>query len=199
MRIQTTRQPESSFLSLEKDMEIIVEHILKNGRLQKLLFDTSADPLSRGPLTAEEKRKFIKQNIKFTPKLKVDTEVLNYLFITFSHFNTNPTNPKFRDNLIVFTILCHYEQWELAEFAHLRPYRIAAEIDTAFTNQKMTGIGTLEFTGATPFSLNEEFGGIQIIYRAIHGGEDKKPMLNEEDWENYSKEGGEFDVIYNEE
>ncbi len=199
MRIQTTRQPESSFLSLEKDMEIIVEHILKNGRLQKLLFDTSKKPLQREPLNGQEIKKLLDQNIKFTPKLKVDTEALNYLFVTFSHFNTNPTNPKFRDNLIVFTILCHYDQWELAEFGQLRPYRIAAEIDTAFTNQKMTGIGTLEFTGATPFSLNDEFGGITIIYRAIHGGEDKKPMLNEKDWENYAEKGGEFDVIYNEE
>lgn len=196
MRIQTTRQPESSFLSLEKDMEIIVEHILKNGRLQKLLFDMSKKPLQREPLNGQEIKKLLAQNIKFTPKLKVDTEALNYLFITFSHFNTNPTNPKFRDNLIVFTILCHYDQWELEEFGQLRPYRIAAEIDTAFTNQKMTGIGTLEFTGATPFSLNDEFGGITIIYRAIHGGEDKKPMVNPEDWKDYQDE---FDAIYNEE
>ena len=36
MRLHTYKSPESSFLSLEKDMNIIVDMIMKNDRLKKI-------------------------------------------------------------------------------------------------------------------------------------------------------------------
>ena len=38
MRLHTYKLPESSFLSLEKDMNIIVDMIMKNDRLKKMLY-----------------------------------------------------------------------------------------------------------------------------------------------------------------
>ena len=38
MKIETYQYPHSSFLAVEKDLTIIVDHILKNERLKKLLF-----------------------------------------------------------------------------------------------------------------------------------------------------------------
>ena len=59
----------------------------------------------------------------------------------------------------------------------MRPYRIAAEIDTMFNDQKLTGIGTLQFLGAANINVNDEFSGITIFYAAIHGDEDKNNYL----------------------
>jgi hypothetical protein len=47
-----------------------------------------------------------------------------------------------------------------------------------FNNKHLTGIGTLEFLGASYFGTAEEFGGFSLQYRAVHGGEDKKRMPN---------------------
>ena len=38
MKVQTYIYPKSSFLSLEKDMEIITSTMMKNERLKKLLY-----------------------------------------------------------------------------------------------------------------------------------------------------------------
>lgn len=173
MKIVNYLQPKSSFLSVDKDMNLIVNRILENERLCKMLYYSSADALKRRELTEEEKLSMFGKNIKIVPKLTVDNEVLQYLCIGFSNFITNPTNPEFRDHTIEFDIICHFDQWTLGDFA-LRPYKIAAELDTMFDKKKFTGIGLLEFVGATPIMLTDEFGGLCLMYRTVNGEDDRK-------------------------
>lgn len=173
MKIVNYLQPKSSFLSVDKDMNLIVNRILENERLCKMLYYSSADALKRRELTEEEKLSMFGKNIKIIPKLTVDNEVLQYLCIGFSNFITNPTNPEFRDHTIEFDIVCHFDQWTLGDFA-LRPYKIAAELDTMFDKKKFAGIGLLEFVGATPIMLTDEFGGFCLMYRTVNGEDDRK-------------------------
>lgn len=167
-------------------MSIIVDDIMKNERLKRLLFHTSNDALTQRNLTREETISLFNKNIKNTPKIKVDKDVLNYLFINFDNFSQS-YNPEFRDNLIEFDIICHFDQWHLKDFA-LRPFKIAAELDSMFHNRRMTGIGRLEFAGATQGILTDEFGYLCLLYRAVHGGEDKKIMPNPQDEEQFLKD-----------
>jgi hypothetical protein len=51
MKINTYTFPESSFLSLEKDMGIIVDMIMKNNRLKKMLYYTTKDCMNKPNLT----------------------------------------------------------------------------------------------------------------------------------------------------
>ena len=177
MKIDRTKALKSSFLSIEKDMGLIMQEMLKNERLKKLLFYTSADALEpdKARLTPEESLSLIGTSIKNIPKIYIDNEVLNYVIINFDNFTPNPTNPEFRDNIIEFDILCHFKQWQLKDFK-LRPYRIAAEIDSMFDGKHLTGIGKLEFLGGTLIVQNDEFGGVALLYRAVHGEEDKWPL-----------------------
>jgi hypothetical protein len=50
------------------------------------------------------------------PKLIVDGTVLNYIIINFDNFTANSTNPEYRDNVIEFDIVCHFDQWHLKDF-----------------------------------------------------------------------------------
>jgi hypothetical protein len=54
MRIESYKFPESSFLSLEKDMGIIVNMIMKNDRLKKMLYYTTKDCINKPNLTEDE-------------------------------------------------------------------------------------------------------------------------------------------------
>jgi len=54
MKIEGYLTPKSSFLSVEKDMELLINKILANKRLQKYLYYTDKDPLSKPNLTAEQ-------------------------------------------------------------------------------------------------------------------------------------------------
>lgn len=193
MKIVNYEYPHSSFLSVEKDMEIITNQMLKNERLKRLLYYTTPDALDRPPISEDASLELFGKNIKIIPKVYIDKSVLTYIILSFDRFTTNSTNPEFRDNVISFDIVCHFDQWNLNGF-ELRPYRIAAEIDSMFNNKHLTGIGLLEFMGGNQFIINEEFAGFNLLYQAIHGDEDKKPMSNPIENDKFIKE---FDKTWN--
>ena len=183
MKIDGLNIPKSSFLSMEKDTGIIIDKMFKNERLKRLLYYNSRDALRKPNITEDQSLELINKNIKIVPKLYVDGSVLSYIIINFKNF-TPSENPEFRDNIIEFDIICHFDQWQLEDFA-LRPYKIAAEIDSMFNNTHLTGIGELQFIGATQTVLTDEFAGLCLLYEATHGGEDKKKMPNPRDEERF--------------
>ena len=193
MKINTYTYPESSFLSLEKDMGIIVDMIMKNNRLKKMLYYTTKDCMDKSNLTDQETISLFGKQIKTVPKLFVDGSVLNYIIISFDNFVENKTNPEFRDNIIEFDIICHFDQWQMQDF-QLRPYRIAAELDSMFNNKRLTGIGDIEFLGANQMILTDEYAGICLMYRVVHGGEDQKIALNPKVEQELDKN---FNMIFN--
>lgn len=194
MKITNYVFPKSSFLSMEKDLEIITNRFLKNDRLKKLLYYTTKNALDKPNLNEDQSLELFQKNIKIVPKLYIDGSVLSYIIISFDNFTPNAENPEFRDNIISFDIICHFDQWQLKDF-QLRPYRIAAEIDTMFNGQHLTGIGELNFLGANQIILNDEFAGVSLMYSAIHGDEDKKKMPNPADEQKYIEE---FNKLFNE-
>lgn len=179
MKIESYSFPRSSFLACEKDMEILVNHFIKNDRLNKLLYYDTPNALEQQPVPQDKVLGMFGKQIKIVPKLKVDKPEFCYVIISFDNFTQNMTNPAFRDNIVSFDIVCHFDQWNLGDFA-LRPYKIAAEIDSMFNNKRLTGIGTLQFLGANQIVLSDEFAGLTLMYEAIHGyeGEDSKNALN---------------------
>ena len=54
MKIENYQFPKSSFLSVDKDMSIITDYLMKNDRLKKLLHYTTKDCLDRPKLTDDE-------------------------------------------------------------------------------------------------------------------------------------------------
>lgn len=196
MKIQSYIYPKSSFLSVEKDLDVLTGLMMKNDRLKRLLYYTVPDALDKNlsNLTQEQSIELFKKNIKIVPKLYIDGSVLNYIIISFDNFTPNATNPEFRDNIVSFDIICHFDQWQL-EDNELRPYRIAAELDTVLDNQRLTGIGKIEFLGASQIILNDEFGGLSLMYSVIHGEEDKVNALNPKKDEEYKVD---FDKMWNE-
>ena len=186
MKIDGLKLPKSSFLSMEKDMNLIINQMFKNERLKRLLYYNSKDALRKPNITNDQALELIGNNIKIVPKLYVDNSVLNYIVISFDNF-TPTSNPEFRDNFIEFDIICHFDQWQLEDFA-LRPYKIAAEIDSMFNGKHLTGIGELEFISANQVVLTDEFAGLCLMYKAVHGEEDKKFMPNPRDEERFLKD-----------
>lgn len=176
MKIDGFKQYKSSFLSMEKDMAILMNAMLNNERLKRLLYYTTNDALDKPNLTDEQSVSLIGKNIKNVPKLVLDKSVLNYIIVSFDNF-LETENPEFRDNMIEFDIICHMDQWPLKDFA-LRPFKIAAEIDTIFNNKKFTGMGKLQFLGCKIIGINNEFAGVALLYGTVHGGEDRVNQPN---------------------
>ena len=187
MIINKDPMPKSAFLSVEKDMHLISNMLLRNPRLKKMLYYTTPDCLNKPAVSEDQSIELFGKNIKMVPKLYVDNSVLNYIIISFDNFTPNATNPEFRDNIIEFDIICHFDQWTMKDF-QLRPYRIAAEIDSMFNEKHLTGIGTLKFLGANQMNLTDEYAGLCLMYSAIHGEEDKINMPNPKDQKQFEKD-----------
>ena len=186
MKIENYHPPKSSFLSINKDLRLLVDKILSNDRLCKMLYYTDRNPLSQPKLTDDQKLEMFGKQIRIVPKLYVDNPVLNYVIISFDNF-VESGNPEFRDNIIEIDIVCHFDQWQMKDF-DLRPYRIAAEFDTMLDKQKLTGIGKIEFYGAKELLLTDEFGGLCLMYQTYHGEEDKKKVANPAEQEQFEQE-----------
>ena len=198
----------SSFLSCEKDYETIIRRLFIESQpysdhLKRLLVLSTPDCLDNK--TSETYNKIIRETtvdtlrrdgyLKIEPKLRLldHEDIKAYIIVEFDNFTPNATNPEFRDHIISFDIICHFDQWHLKDF-QLRPYRIAAEIDSMIDKKHLAGIGETQFLGANQIILNDEFAGISLMYSVINGEDDRKNMLNPEDNDNFIEE---FNEIFN--
>lgn len=177
MKLGQNYFPKSSFLSTDKDLSLIINKIMNNQRLLKMLYYTQKDCLNMPDLTVEQILSMIDHQIKIIPKINIEPTCPIYVVITFDNYAPNAVNPEFRDCTINFDILCHPDHWNLGNF-QLRPHKIAGELDAMFNEQKLTGIGEIHLLAGNNLVLNDELMGMTLIYRAIHGVEDEVNPLS---------------------
>lgn len=178
---------DSSFLSCEKDIETIlrklfIESYPYSNYLKKLLVVNTKDCLDNEEsetikeAVAAATLPMLKENgyVRLTPKIRMPEheEVKTYMIISMDNFTPNATNPFYRDCTITFDIICHIDYWDIGNY-RLRPLKIAGYIDGLLNNHKLSGIGTLQFLGCNQLILNEDLGGYTLMYRAVHGNDDK--------------------------
>lgn len=165
--------PKSSFLGMSKDTALIMRYILSNNNLLKLLFYNTKDWQKKPILNADQIKTLINnKQISNVPRVLIDKEMLSYIRVSFDNFTPNATNPFYRDHIVEIKIIVHFDLWDLGDY-ELRPYRIAGELDSMLNNKHLSGIGVLNFLGATADIYDEEFGGLTLRYLAIRGNEDK--------------------------
>lgn len=178
MKRDTYFAPQSSFLGMPKDAKLIMERILSNQRVLKLLEYGVQDWESRPDVSpAMVAEMFETKQITSVPNIKIDRPEKTYLRLTYGATIRNTTNPQFRDNTFGIDIICHYDNWDLGDF-ELRPYRIAGEIDAMLDGTHLTGIGQLEFISASPYIYDQEYAGLSLTYLAIRGHEDEVDPLD---------------------
>lgn len=170
--------PKSSLLGMQKDAALIMERILSNQNVLKLLAYGVRDWKNQPNVTSDMiKEMFETKQISSVPQIKIDKPEKTYLRLTYGTTVPNGQNPEYRDNTFGIDVICHYDNWDLGDF-DLRPYCIAGEIDAMLDNTHLTGIGELHFVSAVPAIYDEEFAGISLTYLAIRGNEDKVNPLD---------------------
>lgn len=184
-----TTNLKSSFLSCEKDIELIIKKLFVDSRpysdeLKRLLLINTKDCLD-DRVNPIYKEKIIKtsiadmadqQYIRIVPKLTFgeNEEVKSYIVISFDNFSPADTNEYYRDCIIEIDIICHPDYWDLGNY-RLRPLKIAGYIDGILNNTKLTGIGELKFRSCDEIILKDNLCGYCLMYTAVHGNDDKIP------------------------
>ena len=176
---------QSSFLSCEKDVEIILNKLFIESQqysnwLKRLLIINNKDCLDPSITQYDNivkgydiKALHDKQYIRLTPRLEFPEHenVKSYILISFDNFTTNSANERFRDCMVNFDILCHTNHWEL-DGLRVRPLMIAGYIDGILNFSKLSGVGQFIFLGCQELILNQELAGYSLSYQAVHFTED---------------------------
>lgn len=158
---------------MSKDAALIMDKIISNQNILKLLYYNTRDWETRPRITGEEiKEMFDSNQISSVPHIHIEKKEKTYLRLIYGQAVPNMTNPEYRDNTFGIDIITHYDNWDLGNF-ELRPYRIAGEIDSMLDKTHLTGIGRLEFVSSIPYIYNEEYAGVTLTYLAIRGNEDR--------------------------
>lgn len=182
-----TKPLQSSFLSCEKDTETILRKLFVESQpysdiLKRLLVISTKDCLDNTESVAIQE--VLKQMnlaklrqegyIKLEPKIRMPEheEIKAYIIISFDNFVPNATNTFYRDCTVTFDIICHTDYWDIGNY-RLRPLKIAGYIDGILNNTKLSGIGTFQFMGSNQLVLNEDLSGYTLMYRAVHGNDDR--------------------------
>lgn len=182
-----TKPLQSSFLSCEKDAEIILRRLFVEQPqhadvLKRLLVINTKDCLDN--TTSEVYKQAIKdmtvqkliekEYVTFTPKIHIEEhpEVKSNIIITFDNFTQNATNPQFRDCLVHFDIYSFTDYWDLGNY-RIRPLKIAGYIDGLLDKTHLTGIGWFNFMTCAEITLDQEYGGYSLVYQAVHGSDDR--------------------------
>ena len=183
---------DSSFLSCEKDSELIIKKLFVDSRpysdeLKRLLLintkdclDDRINPVYKDKINNTSVADLIdKGYIRLKPQLTFgeNEEVKSYIVLSYDNF-TQTSNDHFRDCIIEIDVLCHMDAWDLGNFRQ-RPIKIMGYIDGILNQNRLTGIGTLEFIGANEIVLSEDLAGYCLMYRAVHGDDD---TIDNMDW-----------------
>lgn len=177
----------SSFLSCEKDTETILKKLFVESRpysdeLKRLLVINTKDCLDNKE-SEVYKRKIADMSlphlieegyIRTYPRMEMHEheEIKTVMIIQMDDFTPNFENPHFRDCTICITVLSHPEYWDLGNY-RLRPLKAVGYIDGILNKARLSGIGTLNFYGCSRQIQDENWMGYTLIYRAIHGNDDK--------------------------
>lgn len=185
--IMPANQFSSSFLSCEKDIEEILRKLFISSEpyseyLKKLLVINTRDCLDNKTSTtikqkiADMSLAKLRQEgyIKLEPKIPFGEheEVKSYIIVSCDNFTPNASNPHYRDCTVTFDIICHTDYWDLGNY-RIRPLKIAGYIDGILNKARLSGIGTFQFMGCNQLILNETLSGYTLMYRAVHGNDDK--------------------------
>ena len=165
MKLNAIDFKKSTFRTAEKDLQSIIQRLISNETLKRLLFYQTSNAMKEKNISDEETIGLLDKSILIIPDLSIATEKRTYVIVTFDNFMPNPNNPEFRDNIITFDVLCHKDCWKLDDY-QLRPYKICGEIDGMFDGQKLNGIGKMQFGGASQLLVGDLLGftiGYQVV------------------------------------
>lgn len=182
---QIAQNFDMSFLSFEKDQEKLLYKIFVasqpyTDKLIRLLVINEKNCLDieqhqYDSIIAKYDLPTLKNEnyLRVTPKLEMKEHetVKSYIIVEFS--DVAPTsNPQYNNTIINFHIISHLDYWELDD-NKIRPIQIAGFIHGIVNNQKLSGIGTLNFLGLNEIAYSDVLAGYTLSYVATHGNDDK--------------------------
>lgn len=149
---------------LGSSLQKIVTRLMANDNLVNLLYFEDKDPLNHLPLTAEEKRTEIYEElIKIVPKIdeRKDSKCVIAVYITRGA--KLGSNKEFANITFAIDIVVPMTQWIIKD-TNLRPFAILGQIQESLEGKVINGLGKLEGGDFELALLTEE----NSVYRQVY-------------------------------
>ena len=151
------------FAVMGENLFKIADRLIHNQKICRLLKYQDTDPFS-DKYEDVNGADLLHKQIVIVPKIPEEGIECSFIIAVFDNFTINPANPDFKVTRIRFDIVCPYSEWVI-DADSLRPYLIMQEIDALFNQAKLSGIGNLQFSHATPLVLSPQLGGYSMYYK----------------------------------
>jgi hypothetical protein len=154
----------SYFKELNAGINKIIEIILNNQDICKLLFYDEYNPLSLPNIS--NTRSLLMDRV-FPLMKNPDSETEQKTILDIYYYSSEPwdKNSGFRQTYICFDIICHLDLWMIE--SGIRPYSILNEIDMMFNNKKIPILShnNIWFESCKASRYSDYFYGFHIIYK----------------------------------
>lgn len=138
-------------IELGENAQKIMQRLLANQNLLKLLYYTDKDPLSQPNLTEKQiQNEVFDKLVKITPRVGPKETAHSIISMRFTRGRRNMSNNEFENISIAIESFVPLTQWVIKGI-NLRPFAIMGEIQKSLNGKTINGLGKL--TGGD-FDLN---------------------------------------------
>ena len=147
-----------------ENLQKIVNRLLANNELVKLLYYEDQDPLGHDNLTEEQKNaEVFGKLIKVIPKVTAKENVKSIVAVRVANGRKNGSNDQFRDITFSIEVFVPFTQWMIKD-TNLRPFAILGEIQKSLDNKLVNGLGKLVGGDFALSFLTEEMSCYETTY-----------------------------------
>ena len=128
---------------LGKNLQKIVNRLIANDDLVKLLHNTDENPLEHPALTKEEKQtKIFQKLIKTVPRVGTKDTANSVVVVYIQKANRISGNKEFRNVRILVDVIVPLTQWYIFN-ENLRPFAILGQIQKSLDDKTINGLGKI--------------------------------------------------------
>ncbi len=153
----------ATFKVVEKTLSKVIDLLLKNPSLKKLLYYSDKQALGLPTLNQEQSFSLINNQLRIVPKFDISPDDKPFVVIGLDDFVPVEGQTTLKTAVLSFDILCNYDRWLLEDF-QLRPVAIAGEIDGMINTSFKNKGGIAKFMNMKQLILNSYFGGYSLYY-----------------------------------
>lgn len=178
-----------SFMSIEQDREQIIRKLFVESKpysdyLKRLMiisekdclddtkhqYQTIVDEYSLSRMTQEG-------YIRFSPRFPFEEfdKARSYICVLFNDVVPSAANPEFNNIGIQLFCVTPMDYWELNNY-QTRAWKMAGYVNGILDKSRLSGIGVLNFAGATEFCFDENLGGVMMTYVGTHSTDDEEKI-----------------------
>ena len=144
----------------------LIDLILKNQDLCKLIYYNEPNPLSQPTISSTRSALLLKQLFPMPKKAPAETEQTTIVNVHLMRAELTDKNKGFADEYVAIDVMTHLEKWMIDD-GKIRTYEIVNRIDNMLNNQYLSGysMNYILLTDIKEIMYSDYFYGYRLVYK----------------------------------